>query len=168
MDPTLVARLAGFGLKALPFVLAFGVGFGAAESYEHKAPWGLTHQRDRAVASIPGKEAVARAAGIAAQVAADKPAFAQWSATLAACRSTSAQAVADADAFTSNQARAAYRLGLKSCGVAHASADPVAATDPASDPSGVREPSDDFAFLYRGGAFTPAVVPGSGPSPPHR
>jgi hypothetical protein len=51
LDDILAARAAGKLLPALVGAgMAVAIGFAAAETYEHKAPWGLAHRRDAAVA----------------------------------------------------------------------------------------------------------------------
>lgn len=51
IDDILAANAAG---KLLPVLIGAGaavaVGFASAEVYEHKAPWGLAHKRDTAIA----------------------------------------------------------------------------------------------------------------------
>lgn len=169
-------ELLALGLKALPFIIAGALGFGAAESYEHKAPWGLAHQRDRIQASIPGLTKAAQDKGAKDQWAVDKPAFDGWGKALTECRSgdhatrdATAATQSRADATASLQASAAYRLGRASCstGGTHAvNILPTGIIPGGSGPAGgVRDDGDDFARLIGDGAFTtpaPAAVPGRG------
>lgn len=152
--------------------VAFGVGFGACEAYEHKAPWGLAHQRDKLRDSIPGKIAEGKAAGIKAQADADKAAFGQWSASLAECRAArendtngAARDLDKARAFTSSQAAAAYRLGRATCsgGGNAKKTDPATGGGQPGD-GGVRPPAD-FRTIFGGGAV---AAPEAHPLPARR
>lgn len=160
-----------FALKAGGLLIAgaasIAVGFAAGEAWEHGSPWGLAAQRDKLKASIPALVAKGRQDGADAQAAADKLAFAKWSADLAACRAgraadadAASQDLARASTFASTQASAAYRLGRSTCG-AKTDATPLPGAPPA-DPGGVRDPGADFRTLFGAGAYTPA---GANPVP---
>lgn len=167
MDP--IATLA---LKLAPFAIAAVVGAGMAEGYEHKAPWGLGPTRARLEASIPALEKTASQQGATAQAALDKAAFDDWSTQLASCRADAttardalAAAQSRADAFTSTQSSAAFRLGRASCGGTHATTTPGTTGGPAS--GGLRG-DDDFGAVFGSAAFTApgkAALPGGGGQP---
>jgi hypothetical protein len=176
MDPELFAVAGKFALKALPFIAAAAVGFSAAESYEHKAPWGLQHQAKHARADLKvADDALARAT---AQLYRDVGSFGLWREALDSCRAdqikardAAADSVTQDSAFTQSQARTAFRLGLAGCKGAAANATAIhpsgAATVavPGSSGSpisvvsslGVRDDGDDLASLIAAGA-----VAGSG------
>lgn len=141
-------------------VAIFAVGFGAAEIYEHRAPWSLAHQRDhlRDVV-VPQARKDGEAAGIKSQAAADKAAFNKWDAALKACRDAAKAArdaeaakIAAADKFTSAQASAAYRLGRASCGAHDANPNPPPGPVAAL---GVLRDDTDFASAFGGSAAPP-------------
>lgn len=152
------AKALGPLLGAAALIVA---GFGAAEAYEHLAPWGLEHQRDAVRASIPAMEAAAAKAGALGQSAADKSAFDAWATQLSDCeggaktaRDAQASAIAASDKTTSLRASAAYRLGRASCGDPHAA---VASPSSGVQSGSVRQPAgDDFADVF---GAAPACAP---------
>lgn len=160
IDDLLAAKAVG---KLLPLAIGatvlFGVGFGAAEVYEHSAPWGLRAQRDRIRDSIPEKTRLAFEAGVTAQAQADAPAFAQWRTNLSKCeaardaaRNEAAGAIADANAIARTEAARAFRLGRATCGATDATSP---SPGPSPDAGGLLA-DDDLLESYRPGSFTPA------------
>lgn len=157
----------------LPWILAGGVGFGAAIAYEHKAPWALGPRLERLQASIPTLQAKAAKVGMDAQSAADAAKFKEWAVSLTQCRADAqtardsvAAAIGQSDSFTRGQAATAYALGRASCGGSTHAPSPTGGSR--GSQSGGVPGGSDFAHLFEPGAFTPASeapVPGGGSGP---
>lgn len=145
------------------FLAAAAVGFAAAETYEHKVPWGLKHKLTAAVNQQTNRYNNGVRDGIVSQVAADKTVFDAWARRVAKAdsdlldaRNATADALTRAQANTSKQASAAYNLGRATCGAA------THATPSTSQPGADRPPgsvlydgqSGDFADLIAAGAYT--------------
>jgi hypothetical protein len=173
VDIALGVARAGWPLikPLLGFVAAGAVGFAAAETYEHKVPWGLSHKLAREIAGEPAKMAAARDKGIADQSASDQTAFGKWSAALDACwaekaeRNMSTDTQSRAAVFTSIQASTAYKLGRASCGVPNAT---QGSSPGGAAAGGLRSSPDDFSGIFAAGAFAPkgpAAVPGGSGGP---
>lgn len=158
----LVAMLAGTAIVA-------AVGFGAAEVYEHKAPWGLMAQRDRLRDSIPGIRDKAWKDGAMAQFKTDEYTInTKWRPALEKCESlrteASKNAAAQLDRRVADNATsrtAAYRLGQATCGANNAKT-PTPGSGAAS-PVGVLDDSDDLASILSAAAYAPGRT-GVGPS----
>lgn len=146
------------------FLIAGSIGFAAAETYEHKAPWGLSHKLTAAIVQQTNRYNNGVHDGIVAQIAADKAVFALWAKRVdqddriaADARSAAADALARADANTSKQASAAYNLGRATCGASHVPSQP---SRPGPDHPAASVlyggQSGDFSDLVAAGAYTPA------------
>lgn len=164
MDPELIAALGKYALKALPFAACAVAAVIATETFEHQAPWGMAHALSREIAAEPAKLAAAKKEGIDAQAATDRASFQAWSSSLEACNSArsaaqeaAAAAQSRADAQTSTQASAAYRLGRATCGGnANASTPSHPMPGAPGAAGGVRDDGDDFADAFGSGSFTAA------------
>jgi hypothetical protein len=131
IDDIMAAKAAGKLMPALVGIgLTFAAGFGAAEMYERKLPWGLGHRLEKLQNSVDQKVVAALKQGHTEQLAYDthiidtswRPALRQCQSEKLAASQNEADYLDEIKAAGAASRDAAYRLGAASCkGAQHAS-----------------------------------------------
>lgn len=148
-------------LKALPWILVFALGFGAAEVYEHKAPWGMKAQRDDLLADLGETRQAAdswknnRDGWVTyAEKVLEPEVVACRDAAASRVNAASDERAAAASRAFDNGFAAGRTAGRRSCGAPDATPDPAGAGQPV--PGGVQPSGQTLAGRWADGAYRPA------------